>query len=463
LAGDQRAHCFGEENLTMPLEAPRGTLLSVGNYDLIQKLADGGMGSVYKGRNRATGEIVAVKIVPPNMALNSTMLKRFEQEWRAANSIEHQNVVRALDFGYDGATPFLVMEYVDGESLGQRLDRVGRISEHEAIRIIAQIAQGLHKAHKQNMVHRDVKPDNILINSEGVAKLADLGLVKAKDIESDLNLTRTGRGLGTPHFMAPEQFRDAKSADARCDIYSLGATMYMAVTGELPFKTCSPLEAWMKKRDNDFPPPVEFVPSISERLDWAIRRAMSADPEKRPINCREFVEDLTGRSTRKVVAVDGQKPADLWYLQYADETGEKHTVKGTLANIRKCLKDGLLGDAENVSVARAKHGPFEPLKTHPEYRDLVIAPAALPLPQSGMKAAVKPLPKSSSSAPTQPIPPDAITTPMTPAYRAPAIDLGLSKPKRSYDWITWVLVIGFILAGFVVGLYFLGVLSFFRR
>src|SRR5947209_12345455 len=142
------------------------------------------------------------------------------------------------------------MEFVEGESLGQRLEREGRMAEAEAIRLIAQVAQGLHRAHKQNLVHRDVKPDNILVRPDGVAKLADLGLVKETD--ADLNLTRTGRGLGTPHFMAPEQFRDAKNADPRCDVYSLGATLYMMVTGELPFRSVNgPLDAWMKKVQTD--------------------------------------------------------------------------------------------------------------------------------------------------------------------------------------------------------------------
>src|SRR5205823_5193663 len=119
-------------------------------------------------------------------------------------------------------------------------------------------------AHKQNLIHRDVKPDNILVTNEGVAKLADLGLVKEAD--TDLNLTKTGRGLGTPHFMAPEQFRDAKNADVRCDVYSLGATLYQTVTGELPFRSTGPLDTWMKKIQNDLTPPRQLVPDISERL-----------------------------------------------------------------------------------------------------------------------------------------------------------------------------------------------------
>ncbi len=118
------------------------------------------------------------------------------------------------------------------------------------------MCEGLQRAHKQGLVHRDVKPDNILVTKDGVAKLTDLGLVK--DVEGDLNLTKTGRGLGTPHFMAPEQFRNAKNVDVRCDIYSLGATLYAMVTGDVPFENASPLDCWMKKIRNEFPPPKEL-------------------------------------------------------------------------------------------------------------------------------------------------------------------------------------------------------------
>src|SRR5437764_6371663 len=266
--------------------------------------------------------------MPAHMAANLVLLKRFEQEFRAASRLDHPNIVRALDFGDTGSCPYLVMEYVEGESLGQKLVREGRMPEAEAIRIIAQVAQGLHRAHKQNLVHRDVKPDNILIRNDGVAKLADLGLVK--EVETDLNLTRTGRGLGTPHFMAPEQFRNAKGAGIRCDVYSLGATLYMMVTNELPFRSNGPLDAWMKKIQNELTPPRQIVPELPERTEWAILRAMSPDRDNRPRSCREFVEDLTGHSTRRVPTSDSSAPlSELWYLVYRDDEGVTHTVKGT--------------------------------------------------------------------------------------------------------------------------------------
>ncbi len=279
----------------MPVDT-KPTVTEIGNYDILAKVAEGGMGTVYKARRRFDGLIVAIKIIPATAVRNQVLLQRFKREFNAARQIDHPNVVKAIEFCEQPPTPYLVMEFVDGESLGQRIEREGKLSENEAKRIMAQVCQGLHRAHKQNLIHRDVKPDNILLTAEGVAKLTDLGLVK--DIEGEMNLTRTGRGLGTPHFMAPEQFRNAKHADVRCDIYSLAATLYMMVTGKMPFDGCGPLDAWMKKSNNEFPAPREIDPTISERMDWAIRRAMHATPEARPATCREFIEDVTGQSTR---------------------------------------------------------------------------------------------------------------------------------------------------------------------
>jgi eukaryotic-like serine/threonine-protein kinase len=439
----------------MPTEVPRSTLplKSIGHYDILQKIADGGMGSVYRGRDQQNGGTVAIKIVPPHMANNDVLLKRFRQEFDTASKLDHPNIVRALDFGMEGGSPYLVMEFVEGETLGQRIDRQGRIPEKDAIKIIAHISQGLHKAHSIGLVHRDVKPDNIIITPEGTAKLADLGLVK--DSETDLNLTRTGRGLGTPQFMAPEQFRNAKNADARCDIYSLAATFYMALTGELPFRSCSPLDAWMKKVQNDFPAPRELNPQLSERVDWAIRRAMSADPQQRPVTCREFVEDLMGRTTKKLgnAPANGSVVQDVWYLVYSDETGSQHTVRGSTAAVRRCLKEGRLGDAENVRISRQQNGPFESLNSLPEFRDMVISPAAMQVTQSG-----RVVPKSQPNISGGPTPVKSGVKPQhaaQPVFRNAPIELSrpMSQPSRqNASVMTWIVFIVLLVAGFGLGL-----------
>ncbi|MFM7151338.1 MAG: serine/threonine-protein kinase [Gemmataceae bacterium] len=425
----------------------KGTTENVGNYDLLEKIAEGGMGAIYRGKDRRTGQIVAIKIMPPHMAANPTLLKRFEQEFRAASRLDHPNIVRALDYDDSGPAPFLVMEFVDGESLGRKIERDGRVNEGDAIRIIGQVAQGLHRAHKLNLVHRDVKPDNILLDNNGTAKLADLGLVK--ETEADLNLTKTGRGLGTPHFMAPEQFRDAKNADIRCDIYSLGATMYQLVTGELPFKSTGPLEAWMKKIQNDLREPKEIVPTLSERINWAILRAMSADPEQRPRSCREFIEDLTGHTTRKVNLSRPGSNSDLWYLVYKDDLGENRTVKGNTAAIRRSLKDGVLGDGSNIRASRARGGPFESLREFPEFRDLLIsaAPLQIQTPSNRVEVSVSRQPSNIFEQETVAYHPSA------PSRMAPEIRLERDKETSGLGLKTWLMLIGLALGSGIIAFF----------
>jgi serine/threonine protein kinase len=361
--------------------------------------------------------------------------------------------VRALDYGDNGTTPYLVMEFVDGESLGQKLERDGALPEADAIRLIAQVAQGLHRAHKQGLIHRDVKPDNILITHDGQAKLADLGLVK--EVEADLNLTRTGRGLGTPHFMAPEQFRDAKNADIRCDIYSLGATLYMMVTGELPFRSTGPLDAWMKKIQNDLLPPRQLVPDLSERVDWAIRRAMSANPEMRPVSCREFVEDLTGHTTRRLSGGDATAVAqEVWYARYRDEQDESHLVKGTITSIRRNAKEGLLGDINAVVAARTKSGPYEPLRSYPEFRDLVVSPAPLNPPDVKTSTPMPPAPAVSRAEVHPRTPPASVdVTEEAPEPDAPHFALLPTRRGGSREWIKVALLVIVALGTALVGFF----------
>lgn len=278
----------------MSLSVFKKPLQAIGKYDILHKIAEGGMGTVYKARIRTTGELVAIKILPPDLASDLTRLKRFEQEFWAALHLDHPNLVRALDYGKQDAMAYLVLEFVDGPSLGTRIDREGQLPEGEAVRIISQVAQALQYAHGCGVIHRDVKPDNILLRADGQAKLTDLGLIK--DMAEDHNLTRPSSGLGTPHFMAPEQYTDAKHVDFRSDIYALGATLYMAVTGILPFHNCGSLTALKKKVNGEITPPRQLVPTLSEAVDRLIRRSMDPDPAKRPASCLQFVKELASRS-----------------------------------------------------------------------------------------------------------------------------------------------------------------------
>lgn len=268
-----------------PLEALSG-------YNLIEKVADGGMGSIYKACHQETKQIVAIKVLSPEIAHNSKVLKRFEQEFRLTRRLQHPNIVRVLEYSGTGPNPHIVMEFIEGESLGKMIEREGRIAEAAAVQIIVQACKGLEQAHREGLLHRDIKPDNIMVLPDGTVKVIDLGLAKAEEGSPDL--TRAGSGLGTPNFMSPEQFRNAKSVDARSDIYSLAATLYQAVTGEIPFGVSDPIQIFSRKIRNDLPSPRSIVPDLSEQTDRAIRHALSVERSQRPASCREFMEELTG-------------------------------------------------------------------------------------------------------------------------------------------------------------------------
>jgi serine/threonine protein kinase len=354
--------------------AEREILQSVCHYNIFEKIAESRSGTVYKARDKTNGEIVAVKLLETTGVNDTVSLDRFAQECRAATSLNDPHIVRALDFGLEGLTAYLVMEYVDGESLGYRIERDGPLPAAEALGLVAQVAGALGRMHRSGFIHRNVKPDNILLARDGQAKLTNFGLAKFQN--SELNLTRTGRRLGTPNFMAPEQFLDAKRAGARADIYALAATLYIAVTGEVPFGGLTITDIWTRKLQNDLPAPRSLVPSLDERTDWAIRRAMSYEWHRRPASCAEFLEDLTGRSADLPCTAE-EEVAQLWYVVAADNQGAKQHTTGRLEEVRRSIREERYGAAENIRVSPTKEGPFKTLGNWAEFRDLVIEPAHL--------------------------------------------------------------------------------------
>ena len=276
-----------------------------GPYEVLEIVGKGGMATVYRGRRRETGQIVAIKVMEPKFASNPVLVKRFEQEYAAAARLRHPNIIQVWDFAWEDGRPYLVMEFIDGENLGRRIARHGPLPESEAVPILLQVADGLHAAHQLQMIHRDVKTENVLLSKEGQAKLSDLGLIK--DLNNGEPLTRTRTCLGTIAFVAPEQFEDAKRAGVPADIYGLGATLYHALTGVLPFQGKRNLQILRKKIQNDFAPPSRHVPSLSPHVDAAICKALDACPEKRQASCREFMDSLV--APRHPIAAPAPEPA----------------------------------------------------------------------------------------------------------------------------------------------------------
>ena len=185
-------------------------------------------------RHQTTGRVVAIKVMKPEAAANPLLVRRFEQEYTATSRLRHPHIVHGLDFGMDQGLPYLAMEYVDGQSLGQRIKQDGALPLDQVLRIGRQIAAALELAHQHQLIHRDVKPDNILLKRNGHAKLTDLGLIK--DLAARMDLTWARTALGTIAYAAPEQFEDASKAGVPCDVYGLAATLYHALTGTAPFE-----------------------------------------------------------------------------------------------------------------------------------------------------------------------------------------------------------------------------------
>src|SRR5436190_774721 len=235
-----------------------GTLLA-GRYRLESKLGSGGMSTVYLARDETLERWVAIKLLHREISDQPDQLERFRREARAVAQLSHPNVVAVIDAGEDGGFPFIVFEYVSGETLKARIDRLGRLPLDEAAAYAIEIGRGLAAAHARQLVHRDVKPQNVLIDPEGRAKVTDFGI--ARSLESD-GLTKTGRVLGTTDYVSPEQAM-GHDVDARSDIYSVGVLLYEMLTGEPPFKAETVVGVAMKHVNDPMPETQEMRPDAT--------------------------------------------------------------------------------------------------------------------------------------------------------------------------------------------------------
>jgi len=214
-----------------------GQLLNqqIPGFQLLEQLGQGAMGTVFKARQLSMNRLVAIKVLHPKWAAKGDdYLERFQREARVAAKLSHNNIVQAIDVGVAGTVNYFVMEYVEGTTIREQVDKKKIYEEKEAVEIILQIAQALSHAHRRGLIHRDIKPANIMLTPEGIAKLADLGMARET---ADATLTRKERGLtiGTPFYISPEQIEAKPDVDVRADLYSLGATLYHMVTGRPPF------------------------------------------------------------------------------------------------------------------------------------------------------------------------------------------------------------------------------------
>ncbi len=271
--------------------ATRGFFL--GGHRILRQLGEGGMGKVYLASHDGDGRRVAIKVLPPARAREQAhSLARFKREMELSSRCDHPNVARTLDFGQDGDVHFMVLEYVPGLSLFDLVkdERRGPLRVSTASRLFLKIVDGLEAAHAAGLVHRDVKPSNVMITPEGDAKILDLGLAKALGEEG--GLTRANTVLGTLDYASPEQLSDASRVDARADLYSLGCTLYFALAGAPPFEGGDAINKIYKQRMDD-PEPIEKVArGVPAEYGAIVRKLMAKDPADRYQNCAELRVDL---------------------------------------------------------------------------------------------------------------------------------------------------------------------------
>jgi len=260
-------------------------------YKILGKLGAGAMAIVYKAKQLSLDRIVAIKILPRRFSENPDYVMRFYKEGRAAAKLNHNNIVTAYDVGEAGGYHYFVMEYVEGKTLYEDMARGKIFPEAEAIEITSQVAKALAHAHARGLIHRDVKPKNIMINPAGTVKLADLGLARdASDVQ--MAKSEAGKAFGTPYYISPEQIRGEIDIDARSDIYSLGATFYHMVTGRVPFDASTPLEVMRKHLKEPLIPPDHINTSLSAGVSEVIEVMMAKRKQDRYSSAEELLLDL---------------------------------------------------------------------------------------------------------------------------------------------------------------------------
>jgi eukaryotic-like serine/threonine-protein kinase len=264
-----------------------GTVLS-GRYRLESKLGSGGMSTVYLAEDKTLQRAVAVKVLHAEISDQPDQIERFRREARAVAQLSHPNVVAVIDAGQDHGHPYIVFEYIEGETLKQRIDRLGRLPLDESAAYAIEVGRGLATAHARNLVHRDVKPQNVLIDPEGRAKVTDFGIARSLEAKG---LTATGRVLGTTDYVAPEQAM-GQSIDARSDVYSLGVLLYEMLTGEVPFHAETQVGVAMKHVNEPLPNVQSRRPEVSAALAAVVEAGTAKDPDDRYRSMAAMLRDL---------------------------------------------------------------------------------------------------------------------------------------------------------------------------
>jgi len=404
-----------------PSPAPQDKATAVlGDFRLLTKLGEGAMGAVYRAYQISFQREVALKVLFKHVANNAKLVERLYREGLAMGQLDHPNIVAGYGVGEVQGWHYIAMEFVDGKSLQRWLNRLQRLSVGDALHITLTCARALQYAHDNSLIHRDIKPDNILITRHGRIKIADLGMVKRAD--EDMSLTQTGHAVGTPWYMPLEQAKNAKEVDARSDIYALGCMLYCQLTGSPPFAGPTLLDVIQAKEQGTFPPARSLNREVPERLDLIIAKMTSKLPRYRYQSCAELIPDLQGlglanaslsfvapaalaapaagqrpEASRAVQAKDAPQTTQpppvpqaseaakasemkasegLWYLRFKNAAGQVVVRRLSTAQVLQLLGDDTFDPAAMAS--RQPTEDFRPLASWREFVPALLRRAAKP-------------------------------------------------------------------------------------
>ncbi len=287
-----------------------------GRYEILQALGEGGMGTVYKATDRELDRMVALKTIRPELAANPAIIKRFKQELILARQVTHRNVVRIYDLGEADGVKFITMEYIEGRDLTSLLREKGKLAPKEAAEIMEQVCRALEAAHMEGVVHRDLKPQNIMIDAHGKVSVMDFGIARSTEVVAEA-MTYTGAIIGTPQYMSPEQAKGEK-LDARSDLFSFGIVFYELLTGNSPYKADTVMSSLFKRTTEAARPAIELVPEIPRGLSEMVSKCLDRDLALRYQNAGEILADLDAwRDKRPTLAslpviVPGPRRGLVW-------------------------------------------------------------------------------------------------------------------------------------------------------
>jgi serine/threonine protein kinase/Flp pilus assembly protein TadD len=310
------------ETLQAPIsELNRGSIFA-SRYEIIEKLGKGGMGKVYRVFDKKIDEEVALKLLKPEIAADKKIIERFKNELKFARKISHRNVCRMYDLSEEEGTSYITMEYVPGEDLKGMVKMMGQLSPDKSISIAKQVCEGLAEAHRLGVVHRDLKPQNIMIDKEGNARIMDFGIARSLE---EKGITGAGVMIGTPEYMSPEQV-EGEEADQRSDIYALGVILYEMLTGKVPFEGDTPLSVAMRQKSETPKDPRDLNPQVSVDLARLILKCLEKDKEKRYQKAEKVLSELSnieagGVREAKIEEIEWQN--SIAVMPFADLSPQK--------------------------------------------------------------------------------------------------------------------------------------------